>query len=257
MRYVEGKIVGIGVGPGDPELITIKGARILAEADVICVPKAHADTPSVALGMIKHILKGRRILPVVLPLVFPMTKDEEELQKAWARNAEIVAMRAKKGETVAFITLGDPMFFSTFVCLCQSIKTRFPEVKLEIIPGVTSLTACAASCKLPLAEQNEAVAIIPYAMSLKKVGEIAKYADNLVFMKGAQQLKELLPVLESSGFTEDSTVALIQRCTMPEECVMIGRLGDVKNWDINEEYFSMTIIKRSKFQNDSNKSDVL
>ena len=257
MRYVEGKIVGIGVGPGDPELITIKGARILAEADVICVPKAHADTPSVALGMIKHILKQRRILPDVLHLVFPMTKDEQELQKAWARNAEIVAMRAKKGETVAFITLGDPMFFSTFVCLCQSIKTRFPEVKLEIIPGVTSLTACAASCKLPLAEQDEAVAIIPYTLNLQKVGEIAKYVDNLVFMKGALQLKELLPVLESSGFTEDSTVALIQRCTMPEECVKIGRLGDVKNWDINEEYFSMTIIKRSKLQNSSSQRDVL
>jgi precorrin-2/cobalt-factor-2 C20-methyltransferase len=257
VRYVEGKIVGIGVGPGDPELITVKGARILAEADVICVPKAHADTPSVALGMIKHILKGRRILPDVLHLVFPMTKDEQELQKAWARNAEIVAMRAKKGQTVAFITLGDPMFFSTFVYLCQSIKTRFPEVKLEIIPGVTSLTACAASSKLPLAEQDEAVAIIPYAFDPQKVGEIAKYADNLVFMKGAQQLKELLPVLESSGFTEDSTVALIQRCTMPEECVKIGRLGDVKNWDINEEYFSMTIIKRSKLNNNNSQRDVL
>jgi precorrin-2/cobalt-factor-2 C20-methyltransferase len=130
-------------------------------------------------------------------------------------------------------------------------------VKLEVIPGVTSLTACAASCKLPLAEQDEAVAIIPYAFDAQRVGQIARYADNLVFMKGAQQLKELVPILENSGFTEDSTVAIVQRCTMPEENVMIGRLGDVKNWNINGEYFSMTIIKKSKLQRNLIKNDVL
>jgi precorrin-2/cobalt-factor-2 C20-methyltransferase len=254
---VGGKVVGIGVGPGDPELITVKAAKTLAAADVICVPKAHADTPSMALGMVKQILKRRRILPDVLNLVFPMTKDEQELQKAWAKNAEIVATRAKRGETVAFITIGDPLFYSTFVYLCQSVKAKFPEVKLEVIPGVTSLTACAASCKLPLAEQDEAVAIIPYAFDAQRVGQIAKYADNLVFMKGAQQLKELVPILEKSGFTEDSTVAIVQRCTMPEENVMIGRLGDVKNWNINGEYFSMTIIKKSKLQRNLIKNDVL
>lgn len=252
---MKGKVVGIGVGPGDPELITVKAARILSTADVICVPKAHADTPSVALGMIKEILKERTILPHVLNLIFPMTKDNGELQRAWTKNAEIVAQRAMKGETVAFITLGDPMFYSTFVYLCHSIKAKFPEVPLEIVPGVTSLTACAASCKLPLAEQDEAIAVIPYAFDAEKVGEIAKYANNLVFMKGAQQLKELVQVLESSGFTEDSTVALIQRCTMPEEKVMIGKLGEVKNWNIDEEYFSMTIIKKSKLQNCNGKRD--
>ena len=252
-----GKVIGIGVGPGDPELITVKAVKALKTADVICVPKAHADTPSMALAMVKHILQERESLPEVLELVFPMTKDELGLKRAWAANANIVAERAKNGETVAFITLGDPMFYSTFVYLCQSMKEECPDVRLEIIPGITSLTACAASSKVPLAEKNEAVAVIPSAFDPKQIGEIAKYADNLVFMKGAQRLKELVPILKNSGFTENSTVALVRRCTMPEENVIVGKLGDVQNWDIHEDYFSMTILKKKELQRNLKQSDVL
>jgi len=250
---VKGRVIGIGVGPGDPELITVKAAKTLAMVDVVCVPKAHTDTTSTALTMIMPILKERKKPPEILDLVFPMTKDEPALKQAWIANAKVVADRAKKGEMVAFITLGDPMFYSTFIYLCQNIKTMFPEIDLEIIPGVTSLTACAASCLLPLAEQDEAVAIIPYTFDSEQVGEIAKHASNLVFMKGAPELKEMLKALENSGFTEDSTVALIQRCTMPKENVIIGRLGDVKNWKVNEDYFSMTIIKKTKFNGNKKK----
>jgi precorrin-2/cobalt-factor-2 C20-methyltransferase len=244
---MEGKVIGIGVGPGDPELITVKAAKTLAAVDVVCVPKAHEDMTSTALTMVMPILRKRKQPPEILDLVFPMTREGPALKEAWARNAKLVVERAKKGESVAFITLGDPMFYSTFIYLCQNITTMFPEIKLEVIPGVTSLTACAASCLLPLAEQDEAVAIIPYTFNQKQVEEIAMHASNLVIMKGAPELKELLNVLQDSGFTEDSTVALIQRCTMPRENVIIGRLGDVKNWEVNGDYFSMTIIKKAKF----------
>jgi precorrin-2/cobalt-factor-2 C20-methyltransferase len=250
---VKGRVIGIGVGPGDPELITVKAAKTLAMVDVVCVPKAHNDTTSTALTMIMPILKERKKPPEILDLVFPMTKEGPALKRAWIANAKVVADRAKKGETVAFITLGDPMFYSTFIYLCQNIKNMFPEINLEIIPGVTSLTACAASCLLPLAEQDEAVVIIPYTFDSEKVGEIAKHANNLVFMKGAPEMKEMLKVLENSGFTEDSTVALIQRCTMPKEKVIFGRLGDVKNWKIKGDYFSMTIIKKTKFNGNNKK----
>jgi precorrin-2/cobalt-factor-2 C20-methyltransferase len=241
-----GKVIGIGVGPGDPELITVKAVKALKTANVICVPKPHAKTPSMALAMVKHILQERDGSPEVLELVFPMTKDELELKRAWAANADIVAERARRGDTVAFLTVGDPMFYSTFIYLLQSMKEQCPEVKLEIIPGVTSLTACAASSKTPLAEKNEALAVIPSAFDSEQIGEIAKCADNLVFMKGAQRLKALFPVLKDAGFTEDSTVALVRRCTMPEEHVTVGRLGDVQNWDIHDDYFSMVIIKKKK-----------
>jgi len=241
-----GKFIGIGVGPGDPELITVKAVKALKMVDVVSVPKAHADTSSMALGMVKHILEEREKPPEVLELVFPMTKDELEVKRLWAKNAGIVAEKVESGKVIAFITLGDPMFYSTFIYLFQSLRQKYPEVKLEIIPGVTSLTACAASAQIPLAEKEEVIAIIPSDLDSKFIEETAKHADNLVFMKCAHRFKDLVPILERSGFTENSTVALVRRCSMPEEKVIVGQIGDVKGWEIPEDYFSMAIVKRSE-----------
>jgi len=241
-----GKFIGIGVGPGDPELITVKAVKALKMVDVISVPKAHANTPSMALAMIKHILREREKPPELLELVFPMTKNEVEVKRLWAKNAGIVAEKVESGKNLAFITLGDPMFYSTFIYLFQSVKEEYPEVKLEIIPGVTSLTACAASSQIPLAENEEVVAIIPSDLNSKLIEETAKHADNLVFMKCAHRFKDLAPILERSGFTKNSTVALVRRCTMPEEKVIVGKLADVQTWKISNDYFSMAIVKRSE-----------
>jgi precorrin-2/cobalt-factor-2 C20-methyltransferase len=243
---IEGKFVGIGVGPGDPELITIKAAKVLKTADIISIPKAHENKSSLALSIVKDILEERKTAPEVLELVFPMINDKQELKDAWSENAQIIAEKAKMGKTIAFITLGDPMFFSTFIYLCQRMKEEHPEVKLEIIPGVTSLTACAAVSKIPLAEKSEVVAIIPSSVNSKRIGEIAKHADSLVLMKGAKRLKELVPVLEKSGFSKNSIITVIRRCTMPEETVIVGNMDDVKNWDIHEDYFSISMIKENK-----------
>lgn len=251
-----GRIIGIGIGPGDPELITIKAVKALKTADVICVPKARAEKPSIVLAMVKHILEEREKSPEVLELVFPMTKDESELERSWARNVDIIAKKAKNGKTIAFITLGDPMFYSTFIYLYQGIKEGYPNIKLEIIPGVTSLTACVASSKIPLAEREEVLIIIPSDLDSKRIEELAKYADNFVFIKGAQRLKDLVPILERAGFTKNSTIVLAKRCTMPEEKVMIGKLVDVQSWDIYEDYFSMAIIKRREFQSNSKQGGV-
>jgi precorrin-2/cobalt-factor-2 C20-methyltransferase len=241
-----GKFIGIGVGPGDPELITVKAVKALKMVDVVSVPKAHADTPSIALGMVKHILEERKKPPEVLELVFPMTKNELEVKRLWAKNAGIVAEKVESGKVIAFITLGDPMFYSTFIYLFQSLRQKYPEVKLEIIPGVTSLTACAASAKIPLAEKEEVIAIIPSDLDYKLIEETAKHADTLVFMKCAHRFKDLVPILERSSFTKNSTIALVRRCTMPEEKVIVGKLGDVQSWEIPEDYFSMAIVKRSE-----------
>jgi precorrin-2/cobalt-factor-2 C20-methyltransferase len=252
-----GKFIGIGVGPGDPELITVKAVKVLKMVDVVSVPKAHADAPSMALGMVKHILEEREKPPEVLELVFPMTKDELEVKRLWAKNAGIVAEKVESGKVIAFITLGDPMFYSTFVYLCQSVREEYPEVKLEIIPGVTSLTACAASAQIPLAKKEEVIAIIPSDLDSKLIEETAKHADTLVFMKCAHRFKELVPILERSSFTKNSTIALVRRCTMPEEKVIVGKLADVQNWEIPEDYFSMAIVKRSELPINRKRGDAL
>jgi precorrin-2/cobalt-factor-2 C20-methyltransferase len=240
-----GTFIGIGVGPGDPELITIKAVKALKAADIICVPKSHQRKPSMALSMVKKILAERERPAEILELVFPMTKDELNNRKLWVENAAIVAAKAKKGN-VAFITLGDPMLYSTFLYLYECVKETYPEIELEIIPGVTSVTAAAASSKLPLAEKEEVVSIIPSDLDPARIEETAKHADNLVFMKCAFHIKEFIPILLKAGFTENSTIALVKRCTLPEEKVLVGKLGDVKNWDITEDYFSVAIVKKSQ-----------
>jgi len=251
-----GKFVGIGVGPGDPELITVKAAKALKAADVVCVPKSHAKKPSMALGMVRQILEDRARPAEVLELVFPMTKDELEVKRLWAENAAAVAARVKRGQVLAFITLGDPMLYSTFLYLFKSLREGHPEVKLEIIPGVTSVTAAAASAKLPLAEKEEVVSVIPSDLNAASVEETARHADSLVFVKCAHRIKDLAPVLVKAGFAEDSTVALVKRCTLPEEQVLVGKLGDVRDWEIKEDYFSVAIVKRSKFADSKKEVDV-
>ena len=240
-----GVFIGIGVGPGDPELITLKAAKALKAADFICVPKSHAEKPSMALRMIQNILKEREKPAEILELIFPMNKDELNNRKLWAENAAIVVDKARKG-SVVFITLGDPMLYSTFLYLYEFVKETYPEIELEIIPGVTSVTAVAASSKLPLAEKEEVVTIIPTDLSPAHLEDAAKHAENLVFMKCAYRIKEFIPILLKSGFTENSTIALVKRCTLPEEKVMVGKLGDVDKWDVNEDYFSVAIVKKSQ-----------
>jgi precorrin-2/cobalt-factor-2 C20-methyltransferase len=245
-----GRFIGIGVGPGDPELITLKAVKALQAADIICIPKSHANKPSLAFTMVKNILEEREKAPEILELIFPMTKDELGNKGLWTKNAGIIADKVASGKVVAFITLGDPMFYSTFIYLFQSLKEEYPKLQLEIIPGVTSLTACAASAKIPLAEKEEVVSVIPSDFDPKLVEETAKHADNLVFIKCAYRLKELIPIIERSGFKENSTIALVRRCTMPEEEVLVGKLSDVQNWNICEDYFSVAIIKKREFISD-------
>lgn len=246
MQNLIGKFIGIGVGPGDPELITFKAAKALKTADIICVPKSHADKSSMALNMVKPVLAERSTPPEFLELVFPMSKDELNIKKLWAESAETVAVKAKTGKNLVFITLGDPMLYSTFLYLYQIVKENYPEIPLEIIPGVTSVTAVAASAKLPLSLKEEVVSIIPSDLDPELIEDTAKHSDNLVFMKCAYRIKDYIPALEKSGFTADATVALVKRCTLPEEQVLVGKLSDVHKWNITEDYFSVAIVKRNQ-----------
>jgi precorrin-2/cobalt-factor-2 C20-methyltransferase len=238
------KFIGIGVGPGDPELLTLKAAKALKTVDVICIPKPHANKPSMALGIVKDVLDERAEPAEIVELVFPMTKDDLNNRKLWIESAQTVAAKAKQG-TVAFITLGDPMLYSTFLYLYECLKETYPEIELEIIPGVTSVTAAAASSKLPLAEKDEVVTIMPTDLDTELIEDTAKHSENLVFMKCAYRVKEFVPLLLRSGFTVNSTVALVKRCTLPEERVYVGKLGDVAGWNIFEDYFSVAIVKKS------------
>ncbi|MCL2172684.1 MAG: precorrin-2 C(20)-methyltransferase [Nitrososphaerota archaeon] len=250
-----GKFIGIGVGPGDPELITIKAVKALQTADIICIPKANIDKPSLAVTMIQSILEERRVKPEMWELIFPMTKDDISNQELWDKNANLIAQKVSMDKTVVFITLGDPMFYSTFIYLYQSLQENHPNVILEITPGVSAFNACATSARIPLAEKEELITVIPSELDEKLVEQAAKCSENLVFIKCAYRLKELAPVLKRAGFKDNSIIAIVRRCSMPNETVTVGKLCDVLNWNVNEDYFTIAIVKKKYIIN--NKGNVV
>jgi precorrin-2/cobalt-factor-2 C20-methyltransferase len=195
---------------------------------------------------VKPLLQKLKKTPEVLELTFPMVKNMKLLKEAWGKNAETITAKLKEGKNVAFITLGDPMFYSTFIYTYKAVVEKCPGVDTEIVPGVTSLTACAAASRTPIAEGKEVVVIVPSNASLKKVSNIAGIADTLVLMKGMNLSKKLLRELVSCGFHKSSPMVIVKKNDNSEEEVKILRLSDLQNLRVDGEYFSTIIIKRRR-----------
>lgn len=154
---MKGRFFGIGVGPGDPELLTLKGHRVLREVQVICSPRSAADRESIALSIARRFAgEGCE----VLELVFPMSKDGENLERCWLEAARSIIRRLEQGKDVAFVTLGDPGLYSTYAYLVEKLRLLRPGVEIETIPGVTAFLACAAARNTPLARGEEKLAVL-------------------------------------------------------------------------------------------------
>ena len=125
-------IYAVGVGPGDPELLTRKAERIISSAGVICAPTGAADAASYALSIVEHLLDRSR--QEILTRVFPMMKKGPELEAAWEEVATDVITRIDRGEDVAFITIGDPCLYSTFLYIYRIIRKKRADITIEIIP---------------------------------------------------------------------------------------------------------------------------
>ena len=175
------KLYGIGVGPGDPELLTIKAYKILKEVDMVVTPRSSEDKRSLALLTIEGIINERKNKPIVVEPVFPMTKDQAKLAFYWEKAREEVLKNAKGCETVAFVTLGDPSLYSTFYRFLEIFKDVVDEV--EVVPGVTSFSACSSIAKAPIAEGNEIVSIVPDVKGNENAVQIIQNSDSLIFLK--------------------------------------------------------------------------
>jgi precorrin-2/cobalt-factor-2 C20-methyltransferase len=153
------RLYAVGVGPGDPELLTRKAERILRSVPVIYSPTGAADAASYALSIIEPFLDRTR--QEVLTRLFPMTKDESELVPLWEETAAEVAQRVREGQDVAFITIGDPLLYSTFLYLYRIFRDKYPEIDVEIVPGITSVGAAAAAAGVSLGLSADRLAILP------------------------------------------------------------------------------------------------
>ena len=196
-----GTLYGIGVGPGDPDLLTMAAVKKLAQVDVIFAASSSKNDYSLALGIAKPHLPEHIRVEV---LKFPMTRDKQKLQEAWEENGRIAADILKQGHNAAFLTLGDPMIYSTFGYLLQILTATHPEIPVEIIPGITSFQAAAARTQTILTESGENLVIFSGVGDEEKLDALLTQADNAVILKSYKNFDMLRDTVNRHGRTKNS-----------------------------------------------------
>lgn len=232
---MSGVLYGVGVGPGDPELLTIKAVRVIEQADVIIVPKAGNNRGSTALTIAKPYISEHTQL---LELVFPMAYDQQQLSNAWLNNKEVIGQLLDRGHRVVFLTLGDPMLYSTFIYLHKLLQEDYA---IEVVPGVTSFCAVSSCIQYPLAEADETLCIIPATAPREQVQKLLEYSDNVVMMKASRNSKQLIDQLRQNQMIENAV--LVSRCGMDGQSI-ITDLDDVGEQKLN--YFSTILTSKKK-----------
>ncbi|PSN85706.1 precorrin-2 C(20)-methyltransferase [Candidatus Marsarchaeota G1 archaeon BE_D] len=236
-----GKLYCIGVGPGDPELITVKALKALKQSRVIFIPSPGPTSKKLALQIVENALKERGGIgsKLVVELHFPMTRDQEALKRAWRENAQKIAQSVLKGETCCYVVLGDPLLYSTF----GHIHTILREygVEAEFIPGVSSITACPAKVGLILAEERDTIVITP-AENLDVIKKCASIAKTMILIKGSVNLDSVIDTIKQAGVSENTRVLYVRRCTIEGEKYVQTTISNWEKGVIEEDYFSMLVV---------------
>lgn len=232
-----GTLYGVGVGPGDPELITLKACRLLRECPVIAYPAAKKGGKSYAQEIVDmHVNAEAKIM---LGLVFPMTKDPGQLASGWNDTVELCWNELKRGRDVAFVTEGDPNLYSTFIHLARLMQELHPGVPIVSIPGISSVLGAAAALEQPLADGDQRVGIIPATEDREALKEALLQHDTVVFLKVAKVLELVLDVLDELGLGGKASV--VTKVTSPYETVW----RDARELRGKElEYLSLMVVSK-------------
>lgn len=222
-----GKLWGVGVGPGDPELLTVKAVRVLREADVVIVPDASSGD-KVALNIAKDYLKDKQIQFVKTPMV----RDKAVMDAAHEAAADTICALLDDGKQVAFLTLGDPAIYSTYMYIHQKVLRRGYAV--EVVPGIPSFCAAAARLNQSLCLGREPLIIIPASHDQNGLMDLP---GNKVFMKAGRSILELQQALAEKGQLEEAS--MVENCSMENEHVY-PHFADLKE---PSGYFSLVIVK--------------
>jgi precorrin-2/cobalt-factor-2 C20-methyltransferase len=206
-----GKLFGVGVGPGDPELITVKAVRVIKEADIIFTAASSKNTYSLAVERASpYITSTTRIEQ----LGFPMTKDTNEVEAAWIANAKQIAAAMEKGMTVVFLTLGDPTTYSTFGYILKKMKCIMPEADIETIPGITSFHAASARLNRILVEGEESLLVTSGAFGGDRIRHV-KEVENVAIVKAYKNIRDINSALKDAGLHEKGIA--VSRCGREHE----------------------------------------
>jgi precorrin-2/cobalt-factor-2 C20-methyltransferase len=231
---MKGKLYGIGAGPGDPELLTLKAVTVIQKCGVIAVPKT-GNGERTAFAIIEKYLDGKTLLECR----FSMEKDMAKRKEARQIAAEEVFYYLDMGKDVGFVTLGDPTTYSTYMYVHEIIAGKGFEA--EIIPGITSYSAAAAAFGTPLCEGDETLTIIP-ARHSKDIDELLDYPGNKIIMKSGENLARVLEKLKERGYENRTQIAYC--ATMENQRLYFNTEEYEKSPETG--YFTIAIVKEKK-----------
>jgi precorrin-2/cobalt-factor-2 C20-methyltransferase len=238
MNKKTGTLYGIGVGPGDPEMITLKAIKILKKIDIIFAAASSKNQHSQAVNIAKsHIPDTAKV--EMLP--FPMTKDKSVTQKAWDEHARKIITLLEQGQDAAFVTLGDSMVYATYGYILQSIQKLAPHLNVVSIPGITSFQAAASRLNRPLVEGEESLLLLSGANGGDRLRQFAGKTENVAILKAYKKVKDIVSALNETGMTENSVA--IASCGLPGEEV----IEDIRMLEKRPpEYWTLILAKDTK-----------
>ncbi len=230
---MQGKLYGVGVGPGDPEFLTLKALRLIKENEIIAVPGKDIRA-SVAYQIVKGAYEDLD-KKTLIPVAMPMTKDPQVLKANHDKAADQVEDYLREGKNVVFLTLGDTTVYSTYLYVHKRILERGYEA--EIVSGITSFCAVAARLNMGLVEADQPLHVIPATYKAQEMDEILKLPGTKVLMKTGKKMKQVKESIEKSG----QKAVMIENCGMPSE--KIYRSAE----EIPEDsgYYSLIIVKEN------------
>jgi precorrin-2/cobalt-factor-2 C20-methyltransferase len=233
----------VGLGPGDPELVTVKGQRAIEAADVIFAPRSRADEASRALSIAQPWLDPQR--QQVIPLTLPMVRSNAHAAETYRAVAEEIGMHLAQqpGEHVrgVYLLLGDPLLYGTFTYIRAELSTRYPALTVEFTPGVTSFAATSARVGLPLSMHDEQVAIVPASdqPNAAALRPLVAHCETLIIMKVGRVLPQVVAALDELGLLECAIYA--EYIGMPGERI-VREVDSLRSYQ--GPYLSLLIVRQ-------------
>jgi precorrin-2/cobalt-factor-2 C20-methyltransferase len=233
------RLTVVGLGPGDPELITVKGQRAIAAADLVFAPRSRDSAGSLALRIAQPWIDPER--QEVVELALAMTRDPAQLVPAWERAAAQIGALLEGGRSGVYLLLGDPLLYGTFSYIQAVLARTHPQIEVAIVPGVTSFAAAAARTQTVLCAADERLAIVPapaYTDAAALSG-VLEQCETLVLMKVGPVLPQIIEALDTLGLLAGAVYA--QQVGLPEEKI-VRELRELRGQ--TGPYFSLVIVKR-------------
>jgi precorrin-2/cobalt-factor-2 C20-methyltransferase len=235
------KLFGVGVGPGAPDLVTLRALAVLRSVDVLALPRSNDWGESMAWKIVGPHFEGQATTPEKLFLTFPMNKDPERLRPALHKAMDAIGECLAAGKSVAFVTEGDPSLYSTFVYVAGEARRRWPELAVEVVPAVSSPMAVAAVTGVPLADGLERIAIVPANYGVDDLDTVLRMFDTVVLMKIGPEMPAIIAALERAGLLDRAVY--VAKATMKEQRI-VRDLGSVSGE--RGDCFAMVIVSKKE-----------